>query len=149
VSALAGRKVVLGWTLFIAALIAVLLWRWSWEAFLAEPVYSGMVFGSLLLTIPISLAVRPLLLRRYWRANALLRQPFKGEVSEQGITWNIDGVSSNHVPWDLLLRYRASRSACLVYVGVNQFFYFMPHYFASQADWERFTTLVASRLPRK
>lgn len=149
VSALAGRKVVLGWTVVIAAVIAFLLWRWSWEDFLAEPIYTGMIFGSLALAIPMSLALRPLLLHRYWRSNAVLRQPFKGEASDQGMTWHIEGVSSNHVPWHFLLRYRVSQSAVLVYVGLNQFFYFLPHYFSSPAEWQRFRTLVATKLPRK
>jgi hypothetical protein len=149
VSALAGRKVVLAWTLAIAAVMTWLLWRWSWDAFVAQPIYTGVVFGGLALTIPISLALRPVMLRRHWRSNAILRQPFKGKVSDQGITWDIEGVTSNHVPWHLLLQYRASQSAVLVYVGLNQFFYFLPHHFSSSADWQRFRTLVATRLPRK
>jgi hypothetical protein len=149
VSSLAGRKVVLGWTALIAVLIIVLGARWSWEAFLADPVYTVMVFGLLVLTIPISLGVRPLLLRRHWRSNSLLRQPINGEVSDLGISWVIEGVSSNQVPWDLLLQYRESRSVVLVYVGLNQFLYFLPHYFDSSVQWQRFRGLVASKLPRQ
>jgi len=149
VSALAGRRVVLGWTALLTAVITVLLTRWNWEAFWAEPVYTGVVFGLLLLTVPISLALRPLLLRRYWRSNAILRRAIRGEASETGITWDVEGISSNHVAWDLLLRYRESRSAILVYVGLNQFFYFLPHYFGGEAEWQRFRALVASKLPRK
>jgi hypothetical protein len=148
VSALAGRRVVLGWTALIVVLITVLLARWSWEAFLAEPVYTGMVFGLLLLTVPLSLAIRPLLLRRYWRSNAILRQPITGQASDQGIAWSIEGVSSNQVPWHLLLRYLESSALVLVYLGLNQFLYFFPHYFGGPDDW-RFRALVASKLPRK
>jgi YcxB-like protein len=149
VSALAGRRVVLGWTALIAILIIVLLARWSWEAFLADPVYTVMVFGLLVLTIPISLALRPMLLRRYWRSNALLRQPIKGEASDENLAWAIEGVSSNQVPWHLLLGYRESPSAVLVYVGLNQFVPFLPRYFGDPAEWQRLRALVASKLPRK
>lgn len=149
ISALAARRVVLAWTAFIAVLIAVLLARWSWDAFLDQPVYTASVFGLLMLTMPLSLALRPLLLRRHWRSNAILRRPVKGEVSDQGITWDVEGVSSNQVPWDLLLRYRESDTAVLVYVGISQFLYFLPHYFSDPTDWQRFRTLVATKLPRK
>lgn len=149
ISALAGRKVVFAWSALLGALFVFLLARWSWDAFLAEPLYTAVVFGSLLFIIPISLALRPLILRRHWRSNAVLRQPIKGEVSDQGITWDVDGVSSNQLPWDLLLQYRESATALLVYVGIGQFLYFLPRYFSDPADWQRFKTLVATKLPRR
>jgi hypothetical protein len=117
ICALAGRKVVLAWTALIAILFVFLLTRWSWEAVQAEPLYTSFVFGSLPFVIPVSLALRPLMLRRHWRSNAILRQPVKGIASEQGLTWD-------------------------VYVAIGQFLYFLPRYFsdpptgnASRSSW--------------
>jgi hypothetical protein len=70
-------------------------------------------------------------------------------VTDEALTWEIDGLSSNRFPWPLFLRYRASDSLVLVYQGLNQVFYFFPHFFADREQWDDFRRLVASKLPRK
>ncbi len=51
--------------------------------------------------------------------------------------------------WDLLLKYREAPSILLIYQGLNQVFYFFPHYFADEAQWQAFRAIVATKLPRK
>jgi hypothetical protein len=86
---------------------------------------------------------------RHWRNNKLLHQPVNGMVSDDGITWNVEGISKAELPWDLFRRYRRSASLVVVYQGPGQVFYFPRHYFASDEEWTRCGQLVARKLVRK
>lgn len=147
-NALATRNVVFGFTALLAAIVAVQASNWSWATLAAQPVYSMFMFAPLLLVMPISLALRPVVLRRRWRRNPTLGEPVQGEVSEQGIVWSVEG-SSYTLPWQRFLHYRQSPSLFLVYVTRNRYLYFFEPYFSGPAEWQRFRALVASRLPRK
>ena len=85
----------------------------------------------------------------HWRSNRILQLPVSGVVSEDEITWNIEGHSSGRFPWTLLLSYRSSESMILIYQGINQAFYFPRRYFQSEEEWASFRRIVASKLPRK
>jgi len=147
--ALHTRRVVQAWSILLTALVAFLAWRWGWKAISAFPADAAMLFLPLVLILPLSLLVRPLVWRRHWLRSKALHQPIKGLLSAEGVRWNSEGLSQNQVPWNLLLHYRASPTLVLLYFSPNQFFYFFPHYFASEADWREFRTLVAQKLPCK
>jgi hypothetical protein len=84
-----------------------------------------------------------------WKKNRIVQMPFNGFVSEDAITWNVENVSSNSIGWHLLLHYRSSKSIVVVYMGVNQILYFLPRFFASEADWLCFRDLLSKKLRRK
>jgi hypothetical protein len=149
VNALVARKVVLAWTAGMALVILVQLWQWGWQGVLENPAWAAIVFVPLILVMPFSLFLRRFTWRRHWHANKTLQKPVRGIVSEEGITWNVDGVASTQFAWDLLLQYREAPSILLVYQGLNQVFYFFPHYFADEAQWHAFRRIVATKLPRK
>jgi hypothetical protein len=78
-----------------------------------------------------------------------MQRPCKGAISEEGINWEIEGVLSSRVPWDLCLKYRESSDMLFVYQGINQVFYFFPRYFENESKWKEFRDLVSRKLPRK
>ena len=87
--------------------------------------------------------------RQQWRKNKFLQKPVSGFVSDEGITWNIQDVSSTHLAWNMCLHYRERPSVILVFTGVSQAFYFLPSFFAKDHDWDEFRKVVSSKLPRK
>jgi YcxB-like protein len=149
VNAVVARKVILAWSGGLALIILVQLWQWGWRGVLANPTWAAIVFVPLILVMPFSLLLRRFTWRRHWRANKTLQKPVRGRVSEEGITWDVDGVASTRFTWDLLLKYREAQSILLIYQGLNQVFYFFPHYFADEAQWQAFRAIVATKLPRK
>ena len=72
-----------------------------------------------------------------------------GEVSDDGVSWNVEGLSTARFPWHLLLKYRESETLVLIYQSLNQVFYFPRHYFQAEGDWLQFRKLVGSKLQRK
>jgi hypothetical protein len=84
-----------------------------------------------------------------WRKSSIGKLPFKGAVSEEGITWNTEGVSSANMGWHLFLHYRESGPIILVYFGVNQVLYFLRRFFTSDADWASFRDMLSKKLRRK
>jgi YcxB-like protein len=148
-NALVARKVILAWSAALALVVVVQLWQWGWRGVSENPTWAAIVFGPLILVMPFSLFLRRFTWRRHWRANKVLQKPIRGAVSEEGITWDVEGVASTRFTWDLLLKYREGPSILLIYQGLNQVFYFFPHYFADDAQWQAFRTIVAGKLPRK
>jgi hypothetical protein len=148
-NALVARKVILAWSAALAILVAVQLWQWGWRGLVANPSWAAIVFVPLVLVMPLSLFLRRFTWRRHWRANKTLQKPVRGVVSDEGITWDVDGVASTRFTWDLLLKYREGPSILLVYQGLNQVFYFFPHYFADETQWQAFRAIVARKLPRR
>jgi hypothetical protein len=99
--------------------------------------------------IPVLFIVQRYYVRRHWKSNKLMQQPIKGTVSDEGLNWEVEGLLSSHVPWDLFLRYRESPDMLLIYQGINQVFYFFPRFFENESQWQEFRELVAKKLPRK
>ena len=149
VNALVARKVIFVWSAGLALVIVVQLWQWGWSGVLANPTWAAIVFVPLILVVPFSLFLRRFTWRRHWRANKTLQKAVSGTVSDEGITWDVDGVASTRFGWDLLLKYREAPSILLIYQGLNQVFYFFPHYFADEAQWQAVRAIVARKLPRK
>ena len=149
VNAVVARKVVLAWGGGLTLVILVQLWQWGWRGVVDNPTWAAIVFVPLILIIPFSLFLRRFTWRRHWRANKTLQKPVRGVVSEEGITWDVEGVASTRFTWDLLLKYREAPSILLIYQGLNQVFYFFPHYFADEVQWQAFRSLVARKLARK
>jgi hypothetical protein len=149
VNELFARRIIWGWSAGLALLIIVQIWQWGWRGIVGNPTWAAIVFVPLILVIPFSLVLRRFTWRRHWRANKTLHKPVKGTASEEGITWEIEGVASGRFAWDLLLKYRESPSILIIYQGLNQVFYFFPRYFSDDAQWHTFRQLVARRLTRK
>ena len=148
-NALVARRVVFGWSAGLAVLIIVMCWQWGWAGLSADPAWTATVFVPLLVLMPFSLVLRRFTWRRYWRANKTLQKPVSGTVSEEGIAWDVEGVASARFAWDLLLKYREAPSILVVYQGLNQVFYFFPHYLADESQWQALRAIVARKLPRK
>ncbi len=150
INALAARKT---W-LTIGAIAAAMLGAWltvggGWREVVRDPVAASPAFVPFVLLAILIYPLQRLAIWRQWRNNKAMQQPVSGSVSEEGITWNIQGVSNAQFAWKLLLRYRASPSLILIYQGLNQVLYFFPHYFSSEQDWSTFKEIVGRHLPHK
>jgi hypothetical protein len=100
------------------------------------------------LVVPVLVIAHSSTVRRQWRNNRLIQMPISGMVAEDGILWNVEGVSSARLPWALLSRYREGAGGLLVYHGTSQVFYFFPRFFAGESDWQEFRRMVGMKLPR-
>jgi hypothetical protein len=148
-SNLVSQKLWLGLAALLGLFTVFLFWQWGWLRIVAYPTQALTTFAPLILVLPLILLLRPLVLRRYWRNNKISQYPVSGSLSDEALTWNVEGLSSGRYPWNLMLAYRDSPSLLLVYQGPNQVFYFLPHFFADDAQWHACRTLVKSRLRRK
>lgn len=142
---------VLAFALVVVLLVAMPLWTWGSlttrpDLFLvrAAPLLALFVIWALML------ALLPRFVTRYhWRRNKILQQPVRGTVSQAGIDITVENISTVHLPWELLLKYREGKDLLLVYQGPNQVMYFFRKYFATEADWQAVRALVARKLPAK
>ena len=149
VNALAMRKVRLVVRCFGIGYGLINLASASWDQFTEQPVASIFVWLWIVLFITGGWPVHRFLIRRHWRNNKLLQKPVCGTVSEEAISWNVEGLLSSRIPWDVFIRHRVSPSMILVYQGLNQVCYFPRHYFNSDNDWTEFHKLVAVKVPSK
>jgi hypothetical protein len=139
------------WIIIVAVLLVV-VWNLGVigpRELLAHPGRTAYTWGPFLLVVPaVGFGLR-VAFRRQFQTNKVLQAPVNGVVSDEAIVWSVEGLSSMRVPWQLLLKYRASNSLVLVYQSVNQTFYFPRHYFSSQSAWDSFREMVSRKLPRK
>ncbi len=87
--------------------------------------------------------------RRAWRNNKLMRLPVHGLISEVGIDYAVENVSTNKFVWEHFGHYREAEKLLLVFSAPNQFLFFSPKFFADDRDWQRFRAVVAGKLPSK
>jgi len=149
VNALAMRKLRLVVRFFGILYGLITVTSFSWEQFTEQPLASIFNWLWILLFITGGWPIHRLLVRRYWRNNKLLQKPVSGTISEEAINWNVEGLLSSRIPWDLFMKHRVSQSMILVYQGPNQVYYFPRRYFDSDTDWTEFHELVASKVPSK
>jgi hypothetical protein len=147
--ALTARKTWIVISGLVVVALAIYLPMGGWQALWSDPAMGWTTLAPFILWAVFMYPLLRFQVRRQWRNNKAMQQPVAGVVTEEGITWNVDGLSTARVPWSLLLRYREQPTLVLVYQGLNQVFYFFRHYFATETDWVEFRGLVASRLPRK
>lgn len=87
------------------------------------------------------------LLRRTWKKNRHLHAPVKGTVSEWGIRWRLEGISSSEVAWSGFERYVETEDLILVYHAPNQALAVHRRYFASLAGWDAFRKFLSEKVP--
>ena len=146
---LAARKVWIVFGLIFGVMLVVNLFSGMGRALAQNPVDAVITWMPIVLVIPAIVVLQWFVMRRHWKNNRTIQQPVHGVVSDEGITWDVQDISSSKLPWHLLLRYRDTESLVLVYQALNQVFYFPRHYFSTDQDWSSFKQLVASKLPRK
>jgi YcxB-like protein len=88
-------------------------------------------------------------LRATRKRNRLLHAPVKGTLSETGIRWKLEGVSSNEVAWSGFERYVETEDLILAYYAPKQALAVHRRYFASLAGWDTFRKLLSEKLPRR
>jgi hypothetical protein len=146
---LTARKTWLVISALVVVTLAIYLPMGGWQEVRSDPVMGSITLAPFVLWAVLMYPLLRFQIRRQWRNNKAMQQPVAGVVSEEGITWNVEGLSTTRIPWSLLLRYRDQPTLVLVYQGLNQVFYFFRHYFANDDDWAGFRALVSSHLPRK
>jgi hypothetical protein len=149
VNALALRKLRLVVRLFGILYGFINLASFSWDQLTEQPLAYIFIWISIFLFISGGWPIDRLVVRRYWRNNKLLQKPVSGTVSEEGISWNVEGFMSSNIPWSLFMKHRVSPLMILVYQGPNQVYYFPRRYFHSDSDWIEFHKLVISKVPSK
>jgi hypothetical protein len=146
---LAMRKIWLVIGIIFVAMLVMNLINGAWREFARNPTGALVTWMPVALVLPFVFVILWFSIRRHWRNNRTIQQPVTGTVSEDGITWNVESLSSAKFPWNFLLKYRASEALVLVYQSLNQVLYFPHHYFSNDSDWNDFRELLASKLPRK
>lgn len=130
------------WWLFpILILVAVLILR----------PYVGGIVGIGAVVVVLYLAYRfwgrRYLLRRTWKKTRRFYAPVRGTVSEAGIRWSVEGVSSNEMAWSGLEKCVETADLILVYHARNQALAVHRRYFSNLAGWDDFRRLLSERVP--
>jgi hypothetical protein len=149
ITALALRKMWLVTGTLMGLLAATALTLGGWDLFHRDPSMAFRTFLPFMIAGPVVFLAQRFGARHQWKNNKIMQRPVNGVVSDDGIMWNIEGLSSMRAPWDLLLGYRESRELLLIYQGPNQVMYFPRRYFSCDDDWLRFRTLVSAKLARR
>jgi hypothetical protein len=89
---------------------------------------------------------RRYVLRRTWKKARSLYAPVKGTVSEAGMHWSVEGVSSNEMSWRGLETYVETEDLILVYHAPNQALAVCRRYFPSLAGWNEFRKLLSEKV---
>ncbi len=130
--------------LYLAATVMVLITA-DLKALAAHPL-QNLPGPLLLLAFAIFLYVTPRYgARKAWQNNAAIREPFAGQLSRTGISWQAT-YAQGHYPWSALYGYRSRGDILLVYSGMHQALFLLPRFFASPADWEAAQELVFTNL---
>src|SRR5436190_6453989 len=77
----------------------------SWEQFTEQAWSSIFVYIVVALLITGGWPVFTLLQRRVWKNNKLIQRPISGTADSEAVLWNVEGISSSRIPWDLFMKY--------------------------------------------
>jgi len=83
--------------------------------------------------------------RNTWSSHKLAREPIRGRISEHGLAIQGEHTSAD-IPWDRLLKWKASDDLLLVYEARNAMHVYPRAFFASEEDWQTARELVAGKL---
>ena len=100
---LAMRKVWLVFGGMFGVMVVVNLLSGMGRALARNPLDAVLTWMPIVLVIPVVAVLQWFGMRRHWRNNRTVQHPVNGLVSDEGITWNVEGLSSSKLPWHLLL----------------------------------------------
>jgi hypothetical protein len=129
---------------FIIAAIAVLISR------LIESgnILDNATYIVLVMIIGAFLArsyLQPYLAAREMWSNPSVRRKLNGVVTKKGITYRLE-AGNNEILWDRFLRVRKARNLTTLTTREGLLVIFPQRFFKNQADWERFNSLVDSKV---
>jgi hypothetical protein len=86
---------------------------------------------------------------RWWQQNKFMREELTGAVSDDGLEWHSGSYMHVAAPWTFFVRYREARNVILVFNAPGSAYYFLPHLFASQSDFEAAREIIRRSVPRR
>ena len=87
-------------------------------------------------------------IRNTWKKNQAIYSAISGVITENSLEYNT-GQSESKLRWDLFQKYKIAPDMILLYQTTHAFNVFPRHFFASDADWSAFTSLVQQKIANK
>lgn len=137
----ATRKVMIGLSLVLAALIAAAAIRGEWRTW--GPAIAFCAIWLLLIWRSTGAQAR-----RQLAANKTLQGAVRGVARESGIEIVGDYTTANY-PWSVLYRHELAGDVMLLYLSPTIAHILPRSFFGSDADWEAFRALVTANVPAK
>jgi hypothetical protein len=89
--------------------------------------------------------IQPYLAAREMWANPSVQRKLNGVITKRGITYQLE-EGNNEIPWERFLRVRRARNLTTLTTREGLLVIFPQHFFKNDADWQRFNSLVASKV---
>jgi len=129
---------------FIVAAIAVLVSR------LIETgdILANATYIVLVMIIGAFLArsfLQPHLAARTMWSNPSVQRNLRGVVTKRGITYRLE-EGNNEIPWERFLRVRKAKNLTTLTTRDGLLVIFPSHFFKNQANWQRFNSLIGSKI---
>jgi hypothetical protein len=86
---------------------------------------------------------------RWWQQNKFMREELTGAVSDEGLEWHSGSYMHVAAPWTFFVRYQEARNVILIFNAPGSAYYFLPHLFASQSDFEAAREIIRRNLARR
>jgi hypothetical protein len=121
-----------------------ILGTWSGTSSWYEP-------ATLAVNVPIAAAIVSIVwgatrftYRRHWRRMTALHGALAGTVGATGIRWKT-GIGESFFPWEKIVRAREIGDMVLLHYAPRCALYFPREFFADEAAWEAFRSIVRTR----
>ncbi|MGD9557961.1 MAG: hypothetical protein AB7V25_13140 [Mangrovibacterium sp.] len=86
------------------------------------------------------------IIRSEWEKNLIKHRPFKGKISDVGIEWIIENISTTNLPWDFFTKFREHKDIIFVQYGFNDNFVFMKKFFSNEIDWKNLKEILEQKV---
>jgi hypothetical protein len=83
-----------------------------------------------------------------WRKNLIRQEPFIGKITDTGIEWTIENISTTKLSWNYFTKYRDRKDIIQVLYGFNDSYIFMKDYFANEKDWQELKEILAQNVSK-
>lgn len=88
------------------------------------------------------------LTRLEWKKNLIRQEPFKGKITENGIEWTIENISTTNLSWNYFSKYRDRKDIIQVLYGFNDSYTFMNKFFQNEKEWQDLKEIIAQNVSK-
>jgi len=74
-----------------------------------------------------------------------VQRNLRGVVTKRGITYRLE-EGNNEIPWERFLRVRKAKNLTTLTTRDGLLVIFPSHFFKNQANWQRFNSLIGSKI---
>ena len=142
---LASRKFILGFGLFLAAILGMTLLSGGARVIVHDPVIQIARVAPFVLLVPIMFFAPRWQARRQYRANAALKGTITGKVTDAGFEF-VTEVSQARYRWDQVLKAKIGSDIALVYASPQVAFFLPKSFFATEEAWAGALVILRSKI---